>query len=126
MDRHDYVSITIYCCQGGKRWHFGRNPTGRWILPPARGLRYRGDVRLGFESATGRPLTRVEAQYAAASEALSGAEPRYVFRYNLRCESCSTTVPASEQKLNPIFESHGASEMSLKELRAKLSGSAER
>jgi hypothetical protein len=35
-------------------------------------------------------------------------------------------VPASEEKLNLIFDAYGESEMSLKELRAKLSGSAER
>ena len=121
-------SITVYCCDGGKRWDFHRAESGRWLMPPVRGRRYRADARTGFDRQTGRRLARKEAEYAVVGELVSSRSAaysaRYAFHYNLRCEKCKRTVPVRDEKLSRILDGVGAVEISLVELSARLSGSA--
>jgi hypothetical protein len=120
--------ITVYCCDGGKRWDFVKAPSGRWIMPPVPGRRHRPDTRVAFDRTTGRRLARREAEYAAVGELTSSQSDDFAaantFRYNLRCDKCPTTVPALGENLKPIFDTQTESLMSLSELSARLTGSA--
>ena len=131
MSSNPITDMTVYCEKHDrKRWEFIKAESGRWVFSPSRGRRWRSDTLAGFDRATGRRLTRKEAEYAAVGEVVSGRSEAfaeiYTWRYNLECGKCRITVEARDARLDPIFDAQaaaGESSIGLAKLGVKLAGS---